>query len=277
MNDCTDQAIAVLHTIHGLDIGRFDPSFLTRIISDRQAASGEDATAYVRRLREDRTEADALAKAMQINFSDFFRSSLAFGLLQEMILPGLVERLGATGRSELRIWSAGCAAGQEAWTIAMLLDDLGGGTGRTIPYRVFGTDVAAEALAEAVRGRYSAAAVQNVKLRHLQSHFVPDGDGYAIAPHLRRRVSFSPHDLLDESTASPPSAIFGDFDLVLCCNVLFYYRPGLRQIILRRLQRSLAPHGFLLTGEAERHLPEKAGGFQAVLPPAAVFSRKAAA
>jgi chemotaxis methyl-accepting protein methylase len=269
-----DQIVATLHEAHGLDIARYDPDFLVGVLEKRLAeTAGADAAAYARRLQGDAAEAQALLQALQIGYSEFFRSPLVFGVLEQLVLPGLVGVRERTRRSELRIWSAGCAAGQEAWSVAMLLDDLGTATGRDIPYRIFGTDHAADALAAAREGVYPNTEVQNVRLRHLRTCLVDQGETYTIVPRLRQKVSFCLHDLLDENASSPPAAIFGDFDLILCCNLLFYYRAGLRQVILRRLRHSLAPQGYLVTGEAERSLLESDAGFRAVAPPAAVFRK----
>jgi chemotaxis methyl-accepting protein methylase len=109
-----------------------------------------------------------------------------------------------------------------------------------------------------------------VQLRHLERWFSRREDTYVVVPELRELVDFSLHGLLDGHSVSPSASIFGGFDLVLCCNVLFYYRPECRMRILERLRRCLAPGGYLVTGEAERKIVQ-AAGFQPLILPAAIF------
>ena len=101
--------------------------------------------------------------------------------------------------------------------------------------------------------------------------FSRKGEAYAIAPRLRERVDFSTYDLLDRGSSSPPASIYGGFDLVICSNVLLYYRPQIQRLILGKLRRSLAPGGYLVVGETERQIVENAGGLKAVAAPASIF------
>ena len=190
------------------------------------------------------------------------------------MLPGLVAEKGACGRGELRVWSAGCAAGQEAWSVAMLLEGAVRVGEQPPPYRIFATDQAESDLTLARAGVYGADAVGNVRLRHLDAFFSRQGESYAIAPRLRERVAFSAYDLLDERSASPASSIYGDFDLILCCNLLFYYRPGTRQRMLDKFFRALSPGGYFVTGEAERGIVSCLKGFRPVAPPSSVFQKR---
>jgi chemotaxis methyl-accepting protein methylase len=212
-----------------------------------------------------------LLGSLRVPYSEFFRDPLTFGLLEGTVLPRLVERAEAAAHRELRVWSAGCAAGQEAWSIAMLLDELSSLHGGTVDYRVIATDWSEPDLALAREASYSDEALANVRLRHLSSCFVRNGERRVVADRLRTRVEFSWHDLLDGATTCPPASIYGEFDLVLCCNVLLYYRPDAQRSILHKLWRSLAEGGHLVTGDAERNLVASAGSFGAPYPPAAVF------
>jgi chemotaxis methyl-accepting protein methylase len=268
-----DEIIAVMRHTHGLDVSIYKETFLTKSLEKRREAAGcGAATAYLERLTHDRAEAEALIQSLEIHHSELFRDPLAFALLEQRILPGLVQQKDASGRRELRVWSAGCAAGQEAYSVAILLHELSDGPERPVPFRIFATDNSETQLALARGGVYAEAAIRNVRLGHLERWFSRQGQAYVAARGLRERVDFSAYDLLDERSSCPPASIFGEFDLVLCCNVLFYYRPEGRKLILEKLRRCLAPGGYLVTGEAERELLQGAG-FQAVALSAAVFQR----
>jgi len=260
-----DVIIRAMAESHGLDISCFDDAFLRTTISRRLAASGiTTVAAYGERLEKSASEAGMLMQSLRIDHSDFFRNPLTFAVLEQLVLPGIAEQKTKSG-GEIRVWSAGCASGQESWSLAMLLEELTG----PVPYRIFATDLSDPDKARA--GVYSAEAVANVRARHLTKYFSAQSGAFSIVPRLRDRVDFSAHDLLDSSSASPAASIYGGFDLILCCNVLFYYRPEARQRILDKVARSLSPGGYFVTGEVERAMVSAHRVFRAVLPPAAVF------
>jgi len=275
----TDAAVAALlqglAEAHGLDLTPYDTTFLQKTLDKRVAATGSASiAAYGGYLAEHRTDAVVLEQSLRIIYSEFFRNPLAFALLEQLILPGLIEAKARTDQGEIRVWSAGCATGQEAWSVAMLLDELTATAGAPpIAYRIFATDRSEPDLAQARTGHYSAEAVGNVQARRLRAHFSRHGDAFVIAPRLRARVEFSGDDLLDANSASPAASIYGDFDLVLCSNVLLYYRASARQFILDKLCHALAPGGYLVTGETERDIVAKHPGLRLVAPPAAVFQK----
>jgi len=266
------QIIALTREAHGRDLALFDEAFLAKALQRRLAGAGLAVwPAYLERLAQDGTEAQALFASLNIGYSEFFRDPLAFALLEQVILPGLLQQSGQAG---LRIWSAGCAAGQEAWSIAILLDEQNAERGQPQPFRVFATDSVEAVLVQAREGVYEAASVQQLRLKHLHRYFTVRGDAYSISPALKARVDFSVFDLLAQGTSSPVAAIYGDFDLVLCCNLLFYYRPEVRQRILDKIVRALCPGGYCVTGVAEREIIARQTGLHAVAPPAAVFQKR---
>jgi chemotaxis protein methyltransferase CheR len=265
----TDEAAAVMHDAYGRDITVYDEDFLAKTLTKREAELGIAGSAYSECLARDPREADRLFESLNVVYSEFFRNPLAFAILEQCVLPLLAQEKG--GKSELRVWSAGCAAGQEAYSAAILLEALSMSRPGGLQYRIFATDRSAEVLERAARGSYEAAEVANVRKRHLDEFFVRRGPAYSIAPRLRDRVSFSLHDLLDESSPVPSASIYGDFDLVFCGNILFYYGPSVRRRIVERMQRAIVPGGFLVTGGTERAIVKGAGGFVEFLHPASVF------
>lgn len=267
-----DLLIEIMRRIHGLEVSRYDRSFLAKTVEKRRLAAVCATPAdYMQRLSGDRAEAEALFGSLVIHYSELFRDPLTFAQLEQRILPELAAKKEVSDHTELRIWSAGCAAGQEAYSLAILLLELSEQRKRPVPFRIFATDNFEAQLALARDGVYPEAAMRNVRLGHLTRWFSRQGPAYLAAPALRERVDFSVHDLFSERGASPPESIFGEFDLVLCCNVLFYYRLAGRQLILDKLQRSLAPGGYLVTGEAERDIVASHGGLCAPAQSSLVF------
>ena len=269
-----DEIIRVMGRTHGRDISHYDPLFLVKSIEKRFAATGiKSAAAYSSFLEQNSAEAEVFFDSLRITYSEFFRNPLTFALLEQLILPGLAEEKKKAGRPEIRVWSAGCAAGQEAYSIAMLLDELADDRGNAVAFRIFGTTRSAVELASARQGVYDSAALRNVRLKHIHKYFHLKGESYRIIDGLRDRVDFSLYDLLDECSVCPPASIYGDFDLVICSNLLFYYRPDIRQLILEKVYRALTLGGYLSTGEAEREIVAKHEGLRAVVSPSAVFQK----
>jgi chemotaxis protein methyltransferase CheR len=257
---------------HGVDISIYDASFLAKTVAQRMRVVGVDTIAAYGRILEE-SEADALAGALTITYSEFFRNPLAFALLESVVLPGMVHECARTHRSEIRVWSAGCAAGQEAYSVAILLDELLASQGDTLAVRIFATDRSFDEVASARRGVYDEAALGNTRLKHVRAHFAQQGNVYEVIPRLRDRIDFSVYDLLDGRGTCPPASIYGGFDLVFCSNLLFYYTPEVRESILGQVRGCLSDRGYLVTGEAEKGIVEQAGGLRAVAPPAAVYQR----
>jgi chemotaxis protein methyltransferase CheR len=274
MNRELDEIIQLMDQSHGRDISVYDEGFLMRSLDRRVPATGcETLAAYLVVLSEERTEAEAFYQSLFVSYSEFFRNPLTFALLEGRVLPGLIAEKERTARAEIRVWSAGCAAGQEPYSVAILLDEGTAARGNTVSFRVFATDSSEPELSVAREGVYDPAAVGNVRLKHLDDYFTGDGGSYCVTRALRERVSFSVYDLLDGRFSCPPASIYGEFDLVLCSNLLFYYRPAIRQSILNKLQGCLAADGYLVTGEAERDIVARADGFRAVLPGATIFTK----
>lgn len=258
---------------YGKDISAFGESFLLRTIEQRRKMTGIiDFEKYHDYLKANTDEAKALSDALLVNYSRFFRETMTYSLLENTVLASIIEEK-AEG-SELRIWSTGCSRGQEAYSIAILLNELADESGKEIRFRIFATDIAESMLEAAIAGVYDFDAVQNIRLKHLEKYFTKVGNKYIIAQRIKQNVHFSLYDILDQDTVHPPESIYGDFDLVICSNLLIYYEPELQQAILHRLGQSLAPKGYLVTGEAERMLVEPGEKLQPVMAFAPIFRNK---
>lgn len=264
--------VDILRRSHRLDISCYSDAFLSDSFGRRcRATAGMTPARYFEHLSRDGSEAETFVRFLRIHHSEFFRDPFAFTLLEQRLLPSLASAKAASDYPELRVWSAGCAAGEEAYSIAILLRELCDEHVPQVRFRIFATDSSEEQLAMACAGAYSPTALGNVNLRHLGRWFSRrDDDTYVVVPELRERVDFSIHDLCDERISSPSASIFGEFDLIFCCNILFYFRPECQARVLDRLRRCLVPGGFLVTGDAEREITQ-AAGFRSLNLPAAIF------
>lgn len=263
----------IMRQSHHLDVTPYDSDFLRRTLHKMREVAGVKRTAdYGALLRQNPAEAKKFYNSLSISYSEFFRNPLTFALLEQFILPSLLEK--KAGSSELRVWSVGCAAGQEAYSLAMLLDGLcTRRDGRRNNFRIFATDFSEPELAAARAGVYEPAALKNVRLEHLRKYFMERGGYYEVNSKIKELVEFSAYDLLACGSVCPPAAIYGDFDLVSCSNLLFYYRPEIRQGMLEKIHSCLSAQGCLVTGEAEREIIGKCRGFRPVFSPAPVFQK----
>jgi chemotaxis methyl-accepting protein methylase len=237
----------------GVDLGGQRPAMLARRAATRIGACGARSAAdYLALLRADAAESWRLLERLTIKVSRLFRNPATFAAIADRVLPGLRRSRGAR---PLRVWSAGCAHGEEAYGLAMLCDASGPG------WSVLGTDVDRAAVARARAATYPAALASDVPAALAARHLARRADGaVAIRPELAGRVRFEVHDLC---AASPPS---GDprFDVVACRNVLIYYVAERQARILASLVRSLAPGGYLVLGEAEWPAPAVAARLEIV-------------
>lgn len=269
-----DRIIDVMNRTHDRDLSPYDAVFLVKSLDNRLSAVGISSLPdYCDYLAGNAAEAAALVDSLHISYSEFFRTPLTFDLLEQLILPGLFAEKEKNCQRELRIWSAACAAGQEAYSIAILLDEVISERKNQAGFRLFATDHSVVELESARQGIYDSAAVRNVRLKHIQKYFEVHQESYKVSQRLKDQVDFSIYNLLDQNSGSPAASIYGDFDLVLCGNLLFYYRADIRQMILDKMHRSLTPGGYLVTGEAEREIVAKHAGFRAIVPPSTVFRK----
>lgn len=242
----------------GRDISPFDASFLEVAAGKRMdKLSMGDADGYTALLRSDIGEATAYSDSLCNSYSEFFRNSLTFSVLERHILSTMLSRKDDSKSSEIRIWSAGCAAGQEPYSIAIMLADMGLGCNTEPRVRIFATDNAADQIELAKTAIYDARSLRNVKLSQFGKHFTKVGDRYSLSSQIRQMVEFSVLDLLDDKHSFPTSSIYGCFDIIVCCNVLYYYSAESQGRMLNRLLRALAKGGCIVTDDVEKSIIEK--------------------
>jgi len=226
------------------DFSGYKTTTLSRRIRQRMAQGQlADGAAYLQRLGDDEVERDALCSDLLINVTEFFRDPGVFAQLADEVLPDLLR--GRDAGDELRIWSAGCASGEEAYSLAMLALEAAGRMGFHGNVKVFATDLAGSVLEHASRGSFSPEAVAAVPEPLLRRYFQRDPQGGTrVDTTLRRHVVFARHNLLSD----PP---FTRIDLAVCRNLLIYLKPAAQIKALSQLHFALKPQGVLLLGASE--------------------------
>lgn len=272
MNSITADLAQIIRSSQGFDISRYDDSFVIQNLKRRQEMLQiQDVSNYFSLLSKSDTECFTYVQSLENNYTDFFRSGLVFAQLEHWILPGLIDQLPAN--RELRVWSAGCSTGQEPYSLAILLENLSEKRLHSFRYRIIATDFIESALDIARKGEYSQESVQNLRLKDISTYFSYANGMYVVSDRLKRNLAFSVYNLFDSSSAIPPDSIFGNFNLVICSNVLIYYNDSAKQHIIHRLGNSLDENGFLITGEAERNCVSKKSNLCGVTISSPIFKK----
>ena len=244
----------LLETEYGIDFNHYKPSTVTRRIERRLAlAQSANIDEYLSRLRSERDELDALYRDLLIGVTRFFRDPDAFDLLEKRILPELLAREPRT--APLRLWVAGCATGEEAYSIAIVLHDLMATHGDR-PVKIFATDVHRGSLEQAALAAYGEDAVSNVSPERLSRYFAQVGNSYQVVPELRQMIVFAQHNVITD-------APFTRLDLITCRNLLIYLQPAAQQRVLSHFHFALNQTGVLMLGPSET-LGPLADGFEIV-------------
>lgn len=262
--------LALVDRRRGIDFRDYRPATLsTRIESRMRARRCADAAAYFALLASDEGEVDRLAEALVIPVTEFFRDPEVFQELGSQVVPRLAREAGF-----LRVWVAGCATGEEAYSIAVLLAESARATGAG--FEVVASDVDERSLEVARRGVYPEAALSAVPAALRRRYFDPAPRGGVAAASLRERVRFGRHDLVGRRLA-PKEAIVASFELVLCRNLLMYFEPALRAKAHDRLAAVLEPGGALVIGLSESLSEGSASRFDpfpGTSPGAGIFRRR---
>lgn len=229
----------------GLDCEQFKGSFFLRRMEGRmRQVEAPTVAEYARRLDRDPGEYAKLFDSLSINVTQFFRDAPVFHAIRSGLLPALLSAKAASGSRTLRVWSAGCASGQEAYSLAVLVAEALGPRRRGMVTRVYATDVDPRALAYARHGIYTPAEMDGVAGSFALPWFTQANGGYTVVPEVRELVRFKRHDL----NTTPP---FRHVDLLLCRNVLIYFSRDAQRRVIQQFHAALRPGGYLVLGQTE--------------------------
>ena len=237
----------------GHDFSLYKKSTVGRRVERRMAKHCiEDRAVYARFLKENPLEVRTLFKELLINVSSFFREPEAFRVLKAEILPAL---LADKGEGEVfRVWVAGCASGEEAYSIAILLREIMEETHKEVGVQIYATDLADEVIIEARRGLYPPNIVQDVTPERLRRFFIKDDAGYKISKAIRDMVIFAVQSVIKD----PP---FTKLDLLSCRNLMIYLEPEQQERLIPNFHFALKPGGVLFLSSSES-IPSQPALFQ---------------
>jgi two-component system, chemotaxis family, CheB/CheR fusion protein len=228
----------------GIDFSTYKTATIIRRLRGRMGATGHSSLGdYAKLLEDDSEEYARLISSLLIKVTEFFRDPKVFGHLRDQTLPLLIDEARQYGR-QLRVWSAGCSTGEEAYSLAITLAEAMGDKPEPSDVRIFATDVDSAALAFARRGVYPPAALENVPAPLRARYFMKSVGGYEVVKSLRSLMIFGEHDL-------GARAPFPRIDLILCRNVLIYFTLPMQRAALETFGFSLRDDGRLVLGPSE--------------------------
>lgn len=257
--------LQILHQIGGIDFSDYKPATIMRRIERRmQVRHTPELYQYLDLLENDRGEVITLRREMLISVTSFFRDPETFAELAEKVISPLVAQKLAG--DTIRVWVAGVATGEEAYTIGMLFMEAFERERRWPNLKIFATDVDLQCVETASVGQYPESAAAELSPERLERFFTKKGDTFLIKNELRQCVVFARHNLL----ADPP---FTKMDLVTCRNTLIYFKSVAQERALRSLQYAINQGGALLLGSSES-LAAMTEGLQTISAKHKIFRRK---
>ena len=260
----TSRVLGALREAFGVDFSGYKSGTVNRRIERRMAVRHlVSRSEYADLLTADRDELDELYRDILIMVTEFFREPETFEGLKKWVLPGILE--GREARREVRIWVPGCAAGEEPYSLAMVLAEAMATSGRRFPVKILATDINERELAQARAGLYRPERVKPVPEAYRERYMTLGDEGYQIDRAVREMCIFARHDV----TRDPP---FSRLDLVVCRNLLIYLGASLQGRVLPLLHYSLRSGGFLMLGRSES-LGVAAELFTAIDKPNKIFRR----
>ena len=235
--------LILLRNRTGHDLSGYKPTTIKRRIARRMNIHQiKNADNYVRFLQENPIELDKLFKELLINVTNFFRDAEAFESLSALVLPKLFE--GKPDNYELRVWITGCASGEEAYSIAILLKEYLAKIGKAHRFQIFATDLDETSINRARDGVYPCGIAADVSAARLERYFKLEDSQYRISKEIRETVIFATQNLIQD----PP---FTRVDLICCRNLLIYLNAALQKEIFPQFHYALNPGGILFLGSSE--------------------------
>ena len=229
--------------VSGIDFTYYKKTTVLRRIERRMVVTHcPPLSSFAHLLEENQNEVDLLVKDILIGVTKFFRDAEFFEKLKHTVIYNILENSGST--DPIRIWSAGCSTGEEAYSLAILFHEAMDEKKLHRDIKIFATDVDTKAIEQAGKGVFSESIVDDVSAERLARFFIKRNDQYQICKDIRKMIIFAPHNMLSD----PP---FGKLALICCRNVLIYFQPVLQKGLFAIFHSALKNGGYLFLGKSE--------------------------
>ncbi|MEX2565466.1 MAG: CheR family methyltransferase [Cyclobacteriaceae bacterium] len=227
------------------------PTIVRRVIRRMAAIHANTIEEYMQLLKSDPEEIATLSNEFLIGVTNFFRDPEAFEIIRDKVIPEIVKNKLLV--DTLKIWVIGCATGEEAYSLAILIKEHLITIKKDLAVKIFASDIDKKALAKASKGYYSENLMKNVSEERLSNFFIQEGNGYLVRENIRKMLIFADHNIVQQ----PP---YGKIDFISCRNLMIYFNPTLQKRIFSTIHFCLNVDGYLFLGPSEG-LGELKGGF----------------
>ena len=233
----------VLKKARGIDFTHYKRTTVLRRLERRMVVTHSlNLAEYAKLLDHNPEEVNVLVKEILIGVTNFFRDPAFFEKLKEKALYPIVQN--ANEEDPIRVWSAGCSTGEEAYSLAILFQEILEELRLKRDIKIFATDIDIQAIEQAGKGVFSESIIGDVSPDRLSKYFIKRGDQYCVNKDIRRMIIFAPHNMLSD----PP---FGKLDLISCRNVMIYFQPVLQRGLFAIFHSALKNGGYLFLGKSE--------------------------
>lgn len=192
--------------------------------------------------QNDAKEITILLNKLTTNHTYFMREPAHFEFLKTVILPGIVKK---SSNKEIRIWSAGCSSGEEAYSTVMVIKEFLGFQSSQWDFQILATDISANAMEKAQHGTYDAESLKNLDTSWIRKYFVLKDGSYQLKPEVKKEVVFKHFNLMD------PIPFLKKFDLIFCRNVMIYFDQTTKNALINKFYDAIKPGGYLFIGHSE--------------------------
>ena len=263
--DGVERILSIIKKKFRLDFSNYKLATIVRRIEHRMSVNLIPTyDEYAHSLLESERELNGLYRELLIGVTRFFRDPEAYEALKRQVIPKLFDIAETRPTNAIRVWIAGCSTGEEAYSMAILLQDYAQKfKQRYFDIKVFATDIDMHAITTASAGSYPLSIASDVPTEYLDRFFVKEDKQYRVIREIRQKVIFAPQDLIN-------NAPFSRIDLACCRNVLIYFKPEIQVHVLKKIAYSLSPSGFLFLGSSE-NLGEVGKFFTNLNPPHKLF------
>lgn len=240
-----DEIVKLLHKEKQLDLFKYKEETIHRRIQKRMdILKLDNIKEYAKYFKENSREIDILNQEVLIGVTEFFREADAFEALKEHVKQRLLQK---SEHSEFRIWSVACSSGEEAYSLAILVNEVSREIDKKFSIKIFASDIDDEALQKAREGEYNVKALESLKSEWIERYFVKNDSGYRVTKTLREQIIFAHHNFLDNPA-------FINMDLISCRNVLIYLKSSAQKDVFDIFHYALNPKGLLFLGSSESTL-----------------------
>jgi len=241
-DDEFDRFRGIINAESGIHFSSSNRSILDSRLRERLRTSGLDSVReYHKLITSDRTELKILLDSVTTNLTRFFRNSSHFAALEADVIPDIVAHKPESGSNTVRVWSAGCSTGEEAYSIAILLDKI---LPSGLSFEITASDLSLKSLMTPREGFYPETRMNGVSKEDHERYFSKRDNGFLVADSLKAKTKFDYHNLKFDSG-------FRDLDLILCRNVIIYFDDDGKKAVIQKFWTSLNDHSYLLIGHSE--------------------------